>query len=167
MGHCKRDSESLMPRRGTVNRPCLHQKRSACRESVKMAKGNPRKDGTTMKGKGPRIERDTTISFNEEEATAHIWTASQPMYRRLRKMGYCPFEDNERSASFNVPKKCVSVRKPKVLTEKQKTNLTKRAVFMRNALINSREKAPNSSEQGVGSHEVRSSRDKRASLEEL
>ncbi len=102
-----------------------------------------------MKGKGPRIERDTTITFNEEEETAQIWTASGSVYRRLRKMGYCPSEDNERSSSFKVPKKCVSVRKPKVLTEKQKTNLTKRAVFMRNALINSREKAPNSPEQGV------------------
>ena len=112
-----------------------------------------------MRAKGPRYERETTIRFNEEEEIAHIWTASQPMYRRLRKMGYCPSEDNERSAIFKVPKKCVSIRKLKVLTEKQKTNLTKRAVFMRNALINSREKAPNSLEQGVGSHETRSSRD--------
>ena len=63
-------------------------------------------------------------------------------------------EDRERSASFKVPKKCVSVRKPKVLTEKQKTNLIKRAVFMRNDLITSRAKAPNSPEQGVGSHEA-------------
>ena len=77
----------------------------------------------------------------------------------LKKQGYEPVEDSERSAWFKVPKKCVSIRKPKVLTEKQKTNLTKRAVFMRNALINSRKKAPNSLEQGVGSHEARISRD--------
>jgi len=99
-----------------------------------------------MKGKGPRRERETTISFNEEEDTAQVWTASEPMYRKLRKKGYYPSEDNERSATFLVPKKQVSIRKIKVLTEKQKTTLTKRAGFMRNALINTREKAPNSSE---------------------
>jgi len=121
---------------------------------MKMAKGNPRKEGIKMKGKGPRIERETIIRLNEEEEIAHIGTASGPMYRRLKKLGFDPTEDGERWASFKVPKKCVSIRKPKVLTEKQKTNLTKRAVFMRNALINSREKAPNPSEQGVGSHEA-------------
>jgi len=112
-----------------------------------------------MKAKGPRIERDTTITFNEEEETAHIWTSSQPMYRKLKKNGYEPVEDTEQSARFEVPKKCVRIRKPRVLTEKQKTDLTKRAVLMRNALINSRQKATNSSEQGVGSHKARSSRD--------
>ncbi len=103
-----------------------------------------------MKGQGQKQERETIITYNEANPLASVWTASGSVYRRLRKMGYCPSEDNERSAIFKVPKKCVSVRKPKVLTEKQKTNLIKRAVFMRNALINSREKAPNSSEQGVG-----------------
>ena len=72
-----------------------------------------------MKAKGPRIERETTITFNEEEETARIWTASQPVYRRLRKIGYCPSEDNERSAGFEVPKKCVSVRKPIASSEKR------------------------------------------------
>ena len=72
-----------------------------------------------MKGKGPRLERETIINFNEEEETAHIWTASNPVYRRLRKMGYCPYEDNERSASFKVPKRCVSIRKPVATSQKQ------------------------------------------------
>ena len=112
-----------------------------------------------MKAKGPRIERETTITFNEEEETAHIWTFSQMEYRMLKKRGYEPVQDAERSARFEVPKKYVSIRKPRVLTKKQKTDLTKRAVFMRNALINSRQKATNSSEQRVGSHEARSSRD--------
>jgi len=66
-----------------------------------------------MKGKGIRRERETIINFNEEEKTAHIWTASEPMYRRLRKMGYCPSEDNERSASFVVPKRDIKLPRPK------------------------------------------------------
>ena len=36
-----------------------------------------------MKGKGPKQERDTIINFNEDEANATIWTASDPVYRRL------------------------------------------------------------------------------------
>jgi len=112
-----------------------------------------------MKGQGKREERETTITFNEKDPTAHIETFSQLTYRMLKKRGYEPVEDRERSACFKVPKKCVNIRKPRVLTEKQKADLTKRAVFMRNALINSRQKAPNSSEQGLGSHKARSSQD--------
>ncbi len=147
-----------------INLTCLRQK--GVRADNQVAKGNTRKE-KEMKGKGKREERETTITFNEKDETAHIWTFSQMVYRMLKKRGHEPVEDTEQSARFEVPKKCVSIRKPRVLTEKQKTDLTKRAVSMRNALINSRQKATNSSEQGVGSHEARSSRDKRASLEEL
>ncbi len=72
-----------------------------------------------MKGKGPRRERETIINFNEEEKTAHIWTASEPEHRRLKKLGYEPVEDRERSASFEVPKKYISIRKPVATSEKQ------------------------------------------------
>jgi len=72
-----------------------------------------------MKATGPRIERETTITFNEEEETAHIGTASGPMYRRLKKLGFDPTEDGERWASFEVPKKCVRVRKPIASSEKR------------------------------------------------
>ncbi len=60
-----------------------------------------------MTGKGPRLERETTITFNEVEDTASIWTASAVTYRRLRKMGYSPTQDRDRSANFEIPKKRV------------------------------------------------------------
>jgi len=53
-----------------------------------------------MKGKGPKHERETVITFNEEESTASIWTASQAVYRRLKKAGYVPAQDGERSANI-------------------------------------------------------------------
>jgi len=65
-----------------------------------------------MKGKGPRSERETVIRFDEAGATASVWTASAVVYRRLKKMGYCPHEDGERSATFEIPKRCVSLRRP-------------------------------------------------------
>ena len=90
-----------------------------------------------MKGKGPRQERETIINFNEAADTASIWTASETVYRRLRRLGYFPAEDNERSATFEISKKCVSVRKPKVLTEKQRAASLKGLQAARNALFRS------------------------------
>ncbi len=72
-----------------------------------------------MKGKGPRRERETNINFNEEDETAQVWTASEPEYRKFKKLGYEPVEDRERSAWFEVPKKCVSIRKPVATSEKK------------------------------------------------
>lgn len=53
-----------------------------------------------MKGKEPRQERETTITFNEVEDTASIWTSSESMYRKLKKLGFYPVEDRDRSAPF-------------------------------------------------------------------
>ena len=91
-----------------------------------------------MKGKGPRIERETTITFNEVEETALIGTASQPMYRRLKKMGHCPSEDNERSASFVIPKKCVSFRKPVIMSKERLAASRKALKAARNAISSSK-----------------------------
>jgi len=66
-----------------------------------------------MKGKGPRIERETSIVWNEEEDKALIWTASEITYRKLKKLGYFPTEDRDRSASFVVPKRDIRMPKPK------------------------------------------------------
>ena len=66
-----------------------------------------------MTGKGPKYERETIINFNEESDTASIWTASEVVYRRLKKLGYMPSQDNERSAVFEMPKRDVKLPRPK------------------------------------------------------
>lgn len=58
-----------------------------------------------MKGMGPKHERETIIRFDEEDGTVNIWTASEPVYRRLLKRGYLPTGDSERHAVFVMPKK--------------------------------------------------------------
>jgi len=78
-----------------------------------------------MKGKGIRQERETIITFNEAEETARIWTASESVYKQLKKRGYFPREDHEDSATFEVPKKSISIRKPRGLSEKQRVHLSK------------------------------------------
>ncbi len=79
-----------------------------------------------MKGQGIRLERETTITFNEVEGTASIWTASEPMYRKLKKLGFYPVEDRDRSATFSIPKKCVSIRMQVVISEERKAKLRQR-----------------------------------------
>ncbi len=72
-----------------------------------------------MKGKGIRQERETVINYNEADASASIWTASERVYRKLKKQGYEPVKDTERSATFEIPKKRVSIRKAISTSNKQ------------------------------------------------
>jgi hypothetical protein len=68
-----------------------------------------------MKGKGPRIERETVINFNEEEKTTWIWTASEPVYRKLLKRLGSEYmtEDGERHAVFVFPSNFLSLPRTK------------------------------------------------------
>ncbi len=72
-----------------------------------------------MKGKGIKRERETVINYNEADASAFIWTASERVYRKLKKLGYEPVKDTERSARFEIPKKRVSIRKAVAISNKQ------------------------------------------------
>jgi hypothetical protein len=88
-----------------------------------------------MRGKGPRDERETIINFNKAEPYAAIWTASEPMYRKLLKLGYEPIEGSDRSATFEVPKRLVSVRKPRKISEPQRTRLAENARLLRSGTV--------------------------------
>ncbi len=88
-----------------------------------------------MTGKGPRIERETVINFNEVDPNASVWTASESMYHRMKKAGYQPIEDNERSATFEIPKKLVAIRKPRKLSQLQRKNLAQNARFLSRATV--------------------------------
>jgi len=109
-----------------------------------------------MTGKGPRQERETTITFSEDRDTASIWTSSEPMYRKLKKLGFYPVEDRDRSATFKVPRKCISVKKPKILSEKQRAaslrslQAARIARFSSGAPVERGVQPPNSSEIGKG-----------------
>lgn len=62
-----------------------------------------------MKASGPRIERETVILFNDDEDTAEVFTLSDVVYNKLRKRGYEPKHDDERSAVFVMEKSKVSI----------------------------------------------------------
>ncbi len=75
-----------------------------------------------------RIERETTIIFNEEESTASVWTCSPMTMRKLDKLCdelpdtyRCVLVDDKAQAKrYEMPKKLVSFRKPKVMSEEQR-----------------------------------------------
>jgi hypothetical protein len=87
----------------------------------------------TMKGKGLKHERETIINFNEESDTASIWTASEVVYRRLKKLGYMPSQDNERSAAFEIPKRDIKLPRPKrVMSEARRERIRESLKTRRN-----------------------------------
>jgi hypothetical protein len=88
-----------------------------------------------MRGKGPREERETVINFNEAEPYASIWTASEPMFRKLLKLGYEPIEGSDRSATFEMPKRLVSVRKPRKISDARRTTLAENAPLLRSGTV--------------------------------
>ena len=74
-----------------------------------------------MKAKGPKHERETVIVYKEEGSTASVWTTSEVTYRRLKKMDYQPFDDNDMSATFEVPKRDIKLPRPKAkMSDKQR-----------------------------------------------
>ena len=81
-----------------------------------------------MKGMGPRNERETIINFNDVDETATVWTASEVVYRRLKKrLGWEHLiEDGERHAIFAFPRKLLNlpmVRTKRVMSEAHKAKL--------------------------------------------
>ena len=97
----------------------------------------------------PRIERETTIIFNEEESVASIWTCSPVMMRKLDKLCKdapetykCVLVDDKTPAKrYEMPKRYISFRKPveRVLTDEQKAALSERAKAMRMAAKKAKE----------------------------
>jgi len=86
-----------------------------------------------VRGKGIRSERETIVSFNEEDELASVWTASGSVYKQLIKRGYCPAEDNERSAKFEMPKRDIKLPRPK--SEKRSQASRRRSEAARDTLI--------------------------------
>lgn len=65
-----------------------------------------------------RYEQETTINFNEEEATASVYTHNKKLIQKLTRLSQkCPGKiiaesKGHGAASFTIPKGCVSIREP-------------------------------------------------------
>jgi hypothetical protein len=89
-----------------------------------------------MKGSGIKSERETIITYNEDEPNAQIWTASEVTDRRLRKLGLQVVEDGERHTVFTCPKRQVRFSKPRMMSENQRKVLAERMKLNRPNVAN-------------------------------
>lgn len=69
----------------------------------------------------PRIEQETTITWNEGEGDALVWSASPVFQRRMAKLGIQPYQvgqrDGEESRAYRIPKKLVRINLPRKAPE--------------------------------------------------
>lgn len=69
-----------------------------------------------------RYERETTISFNDEEPTAIIYTCNRTLKNKLSLLAsetdsYSLIREDEDSQTYECPKKLIRFGKPKAVTE--------------------------------------------------
>jgi hypothetical protein len=75
-----------------------------------------------------RIERETSITFNEAEDDAIVCTFIQRVIRRIEKMGFTAYRKTPFGRWFYIPKGYISIRKKRVLklSEQQRDAIGKR-----------------------------------------
>lgn len=77
-----------------------------------------------MKAKGLKHERETVIRFDEDAATASLWTASGTVCRRLlKRLGTAHLaEDGERHAIFTFPQRWLILPRSRLLKVRSPSN---------------------------------------------
>ena len=75
----------------------------------------------------PLIERETIITYNEKEKTAHVFTTNKTLCAKLKGMALeypdlVKFvrEHLDGALEYTVPKKSIRVNRPIVLTDEQR-----------------------------------------------
>lgn len=72
-----------------------------------------------------KLEQETTVVFNDKEEEAKVWSASSFFQRKMEKLGVKPdkierIDDIHFSIWYRLPKAWVRIRKPRIMSEKQK-----------------------------------------------
>jgi len=82
-----------------------------------------------------RLEMESIFLFNEEEKQALIYTHNKRLKQKLEKLEReRPNEvSRDHSGDFTVPKSWLKINASKILTDKQKSELSARAKAMREA----------------------------------
>lgn len=80
-----------------------------------------------------RYEQETIINFNEEEATANVYTYNKALQRKLAQLAQerpqeCVLDvtqDYSGALVCTIPKRWVTIKPPRILSEAQKATLVK------------------------------------------
>lgn len=80
-------------------------------------------------------EQETSITFNNEQSEAILWTCQPVMLRRFLKLGLTPMRIDGEGRAFKIPKKWVkiSIRNPQNLTDEQRKARSDRMKAVLNA----------------------------------
>jgi hypothetical protein len=82
-------------------------------------------------------EKETIINFSENDDTANVYSCSKKIWNKCEKNGYDLIDTNLDSngniisKTYEIEKRLVSFRKPRVLSDEHKEKLRKRAKVMR------------------------------------
>lgn len=82
-----------------------------------------------------RYEQETSITFNNEEAEAILWTCQPAMLRKFEKAGINAMRIDGEGRAFKIPKKWIVIslnKKPKNLSEEQRKVIADRLKAFRN-----------------------------------
>ncbi|SDB51467.1 hypothetical protein SAMN02910263_02579 [Butyrivibrio sp. INlla16] len=89
-----------------------------------------------------RHEQETIINFNAGEQTATIYTADKAVMRKIDALVadfpsiYRILSETTYAKTYEVPKKYISYRKPRRLTEEQREQARNRIKILNNATTN-------------------------------
>jgi hypothetical protein len=75
------------------------------------------------------LEKETTITFNDDDLDAIIWSASPTFWNRMARRGFVPTQQTRHSRSYRIPKKLLAIRKPRLLTQEEHARRTKSGRF--------------------------------------
>lgn len=81
-----------------------------------------------------RVERETVISFNDEEEQARISTRQKKVKTRLKKLGVAPHSKQSDYECYMVPKSWIKISPPKRVSENQRKAARKNIINARNSL---------------------------------
>lgn len=79
-----------------------------------------------------RLEQETIVNFNNEEANAEVYTCSQSVMRKLDKLcikfpdNYKLIKEDEYSKTYSTSKKNIKFKSPRILTDEQREKLAKK-----------------------------------------
>lgn len=79
-----------------------------------------------------KYEQETIINYNQEEKTATIYTCDRSLISKLNKLSekdstIIETNGDEYSRTYTLPKKYISVKIPRQLSEEQRHKLAERA----------------------------------------
>jgi TusA-related sulfurtransferase len=79
-----------------------------------------------------KYEQETVINYNNESKTAEIYTCDPATMRKLEKLCekqpdfYKLIKQDKHSKTFEFPKRLITLRQPKFLTDEQKEKIKQR-----------------------------------------